>query len=138
MSTCEDGRKASTPIFTTKPPFTLERTRPVITEPSSQVLTIFSQFFFCSALSKESCGFPSRSSNLSRKTSRSDPISRSPKSKNSWAGIVPSALPPKSITTSVGRISMIVPEITEPSLSNSILLSASNSSIIALIAWINI
>ena len=42
--------------------------------------------------------------------------------------MAPSALPPKSITTSVGRISMTVPEITEPSLSFSILLSASNSS----------
>ena len=38
----------------------------------------------------------------------------------------------KSMTTSVGRISIMVPEITEPSLSNSILLSASNSSMTVL------
>ena len=117
---------------TIKPPLTFPLTRPWTIEPSSHLVMIFSQFFFCSALSNDRMGFPSRSSSFSRKISISSPIWRSPRSENSDAEMRPSDLPPISTTTSTWRISVIAPLIIDPSLSLSKVVWARSSSIIEL------
>ena len=61
--------KASTPIEMIRPPLTLAFTRPVATEPSGNFVRMLSQFFFCSALSKDRIGLPFRSSSFSTRTS---------------------------------------------------------------------
>ena len=114
MSTCEPGRKASTPTFTIRPPFTTLLTLPFTRPPSSKTLTIFSQFCLWAAFSLERTTMPSSFSRRSRRTSTSSPSSIS-SSSNSEAGITPSDLYPISTITTWGRMSRMVPVTMDPS-----------------------
>ena len=92
MSICDAGRKASTPILTSRPPLTTALTLPAMVPPSLQMVRILSQFFLNSAFSFDRTTMPSLSSSFSIRTSISSLILTVLMSSNSLAGMTPSLL----------------------------------------------